>query len=88
MNLMEKKQANTDKTKKRGWFGRWVEKLETQIHAMEDNLKALNDDISAASAAGDMDRITTLGADYATQDAQLQSTYAEWEQLSAELENG
>ncbi len=65
---------------------RQIEKLESQIHPLEDALKALNEEISAASIAGDLEKVSALGSDYATQNDHLQALYTEWEQLAAAVE--
>ena len=53
---------------------------------LEDALKALNEEISAASIAGDLEKVAALGSDYASQDEHLQALYTEWEQLAAAIE--
>ncbi len=65
---------------------RQFEQTETRIHALEDKLKTMSEEISAASASGDMERVRTLGADYAAGDAELRELYTQWEQMGAALE--
>ncbi|MCE5326220.1 MAG: ABC-F family ATP-binding cassette domain-containing protein [Planctomycetaceae bacterium] len=65
---------------------RQFEQTETRIHALEDKLKTMSEEISAASASGDMERVRTLGADYACGDSELRGLYAQWEQMGAALE--
>ncbi|MCE5277559.1 MAG: ribosomal protection-like ABC-F family protein [Planctomycetaceae bacterium] len=65
---------------------RQFEQTETRIHALEDKLKTMSEEISAASAAGDLERVRALGADYAAGDVQLRELYAQWEQMGAALE--
>ncbi len=65
---------------------RRLEDVEALIHGVEAELEGLSDEISEASAAGDMDRITALGGDYAERQAHLQELYDQWEQLGADIE--
>ncbi len=66
---------------------RRVAEVETLIHGLEASLKTLNEDISKASAEGDMERITKLGSTFASENDKLQTLYAEWEELTASLES-
>ena len=65
---------------------RRFEDVETQIHRIEAKLEELNEQISQASADGDMKRIEELGRSYAAEKTQLQTLYTEWEQLGAALD--
>ncbi|MCY2925449.1 MAG: ABC-F family ATP-binding cassette domain-containing protein [Planctomycetota bacterium] len=60
---------------------RRLEELEKLVHGLEEKLKALTEEISQASTAGAVDRVSALGAVYAAEHARLREFYAEWEQL-------
>ena len=62
------------------------DEVEAEIHALEDRLKQLTRQVNAASAAGDMGKLETLGRDYAATDARLKDLFGQWEQLAVQLE--
>ncbi len=62
------------------------EKIETDIHELEAVLAALNDEISIASANGDMDKVQSLADDYKQKNAHLRQLWEQWETVGAELE--
>ena len=49
-------------------------------------MKEINNELSAASEAGDVERITALGLEYTDTDKRLRELFAEWENLSSALE--
>jgi hypothetical protein len=59
---------------------------EKEIHDLEARVKQINEELIAASNAGDVDKITSLGLEYTQTDARLRKTFAEWEKVSAGLE--
>jgi len=61
------------------------EELMGLIEAAEDRVANLNDEISAASEAGDLGRIETLGREYERKDASLKTLWREWEQIAEQL---
>ncbi|MBK8023260.1 MAG: ABC-F family ATP-binding cassette domain-containing protein [Chloroflexi bacterium] len=58
-----------------------VEALEGQIHALEGQLADLSRDLDTASAAGDADKVRTLGAAYIETETALHASMTEWESL-------
>ena len=80
---LRRQQANELKRKQR-----LFEQTETQIHDLEAKLEALSEQITQASADGDLLQIEQLGAAYATNQSQLQALYKEWEHLGAAIEEG
>jgi ATP-binding cassette subfamily F protein 3 len=52
--------------------------LEQEIAALEADLKQIEGEIGAASAAGQVDRVTSLGLQHAELQEMLQSRYDEW----------
>lgn len=58
-----------------------IQDVENQIHALEDRLETLTVEIEAASAAGDAQRVSDLGAEYSQTEADLDESMVEWEQL-------
>lgn len=63
------------------------EELEEKIHAAEKRIEALNEDISAAGQAGDVDKVESLGREYQTRQEELQALWVEWEHVGEELED-
>jgi ATP-binding cassette subfamily F protein 3 len=57
--------------------------LEDAIAALENRLAALAGDLTAASAAQDVARLTDLGTEYAQVEEKLRRLVAEWEDLGA-----
>lgn len=82
----EDKKAQRQKSNERKKLLRQLEEVEKQIHSLEDRLKALNAEISAASAAGDVKLITKFGSDFAADDAKLRELYRQWEHLAADMD--
>ena len=77
----DRKQANLVQRLKRRH-----EQLEEEIDAAEGRLAKINEDISAASEAGDMEQVEKLSAEYPTVRQRLDELWAEWEQVGSELE--
>ena len=67
---------------------RRLAEVEETIHAREGDLKRLNEEINAASLAGNVDLITEIGQEYARREKQVEDLLGEWETLSADLEEG
>jgi len=65
---------------------RRFEEVEQLIHDLEAELKKLQDDISAAGQAGDVERVTHLGEKYDATDSRLRELNQQWETLGHELE--
>lgn len=71
------------------WSERWkreqqaqrVAELEDAIAVLENRLAALAGDLTAASAAQDVARLTELGTEYAEAEEELHRLVAEWEEL-------
>jgi len=61
------------------------EELMGLIEAAESRVGRLNDEISAASEAGDLGQVETLGREYEREDASLKMLWGEWEQVSEQL---
>jgi ATP-binding cassette, subfamily F, member 3 len=59
--------------------------VEARVGALEQELNRLTD--AMAAAAGDAARVTELGIAYQRAQDELDSTYARWESLAAELES-
>ncbi|GAB4516739.1 MAG: ABC-F family ATP-binding cassette domain-containing protein [Anaerolineae bacterium] len=55
--------------------------VEEHIHALETRLEELTEAIHNASAAGDADKVSALGAAYTATEHTLEETMAEWEML-------
>jgi phage shock protein A len=55
--------------------------LEDAIAKLENRLAALAGDLTAASAAQDVARLTGLGTEYAQAEEELRRLVAEWENL-------
>ncbi|MFB3893660.1 MAG: ABC-F family ATP-binding cassette domain-containing protein [Phycisphaerae bacterium] len=67
---------------------RRLAEVERTIHGLEAEMKTLNADISRAGEAGDLARVTKLGERFAAADNELRELFAEWEKLTAKLEDG
>ena len=65
---------------------RRLEEVERLIHDLESELQKLQDDISAAGQAGDVERVTRLGERYDATDRRIEELNREWEGLGHELE--
>ncbi len=55
------------------------------IETAEGRVASLSDEISAASEAGDMAQIETLGREYEQQAASVKTLWQEWEQIAEQL---
>ena len=78
-----KRRTNTDVQKK-------LSKSERSIAQLEGKLNELNDAMTVATIDQDIDAISALGTEFEKVQSELDSVYAEWEQLteaSLELEN-
>ncbi len=62
------------------------EELETEIERIEAELANLNQQITAAGQAGNLDQIEKLGEKYQHRHAQLKDLWNEWEDLTDQLE--
>jgi predicted nuclease with TOPRIM domain len=62
------------------------EELEGEIDIAEVRLEAINQEISAASEAGDMTLVEKLSSEYPVVRARLDELWAEWEKVGMELE--
>jgi len=62
------------------------EQLEEEIDTAEARLAAINEEISAASEAGNMELVEKLSAEYPIVRQHLDELWAEWEQVGTELE--
>jgi len=52
--------------------------LEEEVTALEERLQALQEEISHAGLAHDLERVRTLGDEYAALSAQLEQRLEEW----------
>ena len=77
----DRKQANLVKRLKRRH-----EELEGEIDTAESRLDAINQEISSASEAGDMEQVEKLSSEYPTVRQHLDELWAEWEKVGLELE--
>jgi ATP-binding cassette subfamily F protein 3 len=59
-----------------------IEALEEHIHTLETRLDEISQALESASAEGNTERVATLGEQYSATQAELESTFAEWEQLA------
>jgi ATP-binding cassette subfamily F protein 3 len=77
--------ARTGKRGKRGAepAERSVEQVEREITEREARLAALEAELSSASAATDVQRVTELGDEYEREQALVASLYLEWQQLAS-----
>ncbi len=62
---------------------RTAETVEGEIGRLEADLARLERELAEASAAADVDRITTLADDYEQDKAQLVALYEEWQKLAS-----
>jgi len=62
------------------------EELEEQIDTVEAHLALLNEEISAASEAGNLELVERLSAEYPETQRRLEKLWAEWERVGQELE--
>jgi ATP-binding cassette subfamily F protein 3 len=62
------------------------EELEDQIDTAEGRLAAINEEISAASEAGNMELVEKLSSEYPRVRQRLDELWAEWEHVGMELE--
>jgi ATP-binding cassette subfamily F protein 3 len=60
-----------------------IAELEDAISVLENRLAALEGDLTAASAAQDVARLTGLGTEYAQVEEEIHRLVAEWEKLGA-----
>ena len=60
--------------------------LEGEIDTAESRLDAINQEISSASEAGDMEQVEKLSSEYPTVRQHLDELWAEWEKVGLELE--
>ncbi len=65
---------------------RRLAQAEKEIHDLEARMKQINQELTAASDAGDVDKITALGLEYTQTDDRLRKMFAEWEEVSTGLE--
>jgi len=65
---------------------RRFEEVEGLIHDLESELKRLQDNISAAGQAGNVELVTSLGTKYDHTDKRIGELTTEWETLGSELE--
>ncbi|WP_275944753.1 ribosomal protection-like ABC-F family protein [Phototrophicus methaneseepsis] len=81
-----RKQAAQYAQKKHGLTPYELEKKLAQIEAhitkLETHMDSLTEQIAQASAAGDTERVHTLGTEYTDTEANLEATMAEWEKLA------
>ena len=61
-------------------------RIETEIAETEQRLAAINEELSTASAAGDIPLIERLGREYEEKQARLKALWAEWEKVGEQLE--
>lgn len=85
-NGKSRKQAAQYAQKKHGLSPYELEKKLAQIEAhitqLETHMDSLTEQIAQASAAGDTERVHTLGTEYTDTEANLEATMAEWEKLA------
>ncbi len=81
-DFQERRRRNNEMQK----MQRRLAEVEREIHRLEEAIKTINDSLSKAGEAGDLDQITKLGLEYNDSDQKLQTLFAEWEQLSVALE--
>lgn len=70
-----KRRTNTDVQKK-------LAKVERSVAQLEGKLNELNDSMTIATIDQDVDAISTLGVEFEKVQAELDSVYSEWEQLT------
>jgi predicted nucleic acid-binding Zn-ribbon protein len=61
---------------------RQASQVEAEIGEAEQRIATLEADLSAASLEADVERITTLAADYEREKVRLEALYEEWAVLS------
>jgi len=81
----EEKKRDEERSEKRERErrARRLAELEDAIAVLENRLAALAGDLTAASAAQDVARLTELGTEYAQVEGELRRLVAEWEALGA-----
>jgi ATP-binding cassette subfamily F protein 3 len=81
----EEKKRDEERSEKRERErrARRLAELEGAIAVLENRLAALAGDLTAASAAQDVARLTELGTEYAQVEGELRRLVAEWEALGA-----
>ncbi|MEX2425565.1 MAG: ABC-F family ATP-binding cassette domain-containing protein [Thermomicrobiaceae bacterium] len=62
-----------------------VKEMEREIAQLEGRINDLSNDLAEASASGDVDRISTLGAEYESTQDQLDTIYETWAERTEEL---
>lgn len=62
------------------------EKLEEIIDTVETQLEQINEEISLAGEAGDLDKIQSLGEKFSEKNAELAKLWEQWEEIGTELE--
>jgi hypothetical protein len=60
---------------------KYLARLESDIHALEDELHQITQDLNTASEAGDVEKVTTLGQRYASVETELNRKMEEWAEL-------
>jgi ATP-binding cassette subfamily F protein 3 len=65
---------------------RQLQAAEKMIHKLEHDIEVLNAEINKAGQAGEVQRVTDLGQQYAAASEQLTGLLAQWEQTSLSLE--
>ena len=75
--------ANGAKKLSKWEFERRTTTIEQEIAALEQKMQQLTDDLTAASAAGQADRVRALGLDYTATQSALDAKMNEWEALYA-----
>jgi len=77
-----KANGNTAKPLSKWEVERRTARLEQDIQTLEHRLKQLSSDLETASAAGQVERVRTLGEEYTTTQAVLDTKLGEWEGLA------
>ncbi len=62
---------------------RTIERIETEIMALEARIAEIERDLAEASARADVQRITELGGDYEAEKARLDQLYEEWQGVAS-----
>jgi ATP-binding cassette subfamily F protein 3 len=78
--VLVRRSAETTEDKQRK---RRLAALEAEVAMLEQELNQLKTELEAASAAQDVERVTTLGMQYAELEAMLNQRYDDWAQLAA-----
>jgi ATP-binding cassette subfamily F protein 3 len=63
-----------------------ISAAERVISRLEQRLNELSDDLAVATAGQDIESITRLGHEYEACQAELEASYATWEQLCMQLD--